>query len=336
MRLPAEEVKKIVVFRALQLGDILCAIPALRALRKAYPLARISYVGLPHTLSLIERFPACFDDFIEFPGYPGLPEQAFDEQKFAGFIKKIKKRGYDLAIQMQGNGSIVNPLVKSFGAKYNAGFCEHLEEENALFLKYPDYGHEIKRHLALMEHLGIPASDTRLEFPIREADTMAFQELNLPVEANHYVCIHPGSRGSWRQWPPLYFAAVADFCAEQGFKVIITGTKEELELAQQIGGLMRHMPLICSGKTSLGAVAVLIKNSFGLIANCTGVSHIAAALETPSVIISMDGEPERWGPLNATLHHTIDWTKKQDYNEVFKEVVSLFSDNKRFLTDSVT
>jgi ADP-heptose:LPS heptosyltransferase len=86
-----------------------------------------------------------------------------------------------------------------------------------------------------------------------------------------------------------------------------------------------------AGKTSLGDIAALIDEAYLLISNCTGVSHIAAALETPSVVISMDGEPERWGPMNTSLHHTIDWTRVPDYSialskteELLKGATQLF------------
>jgi ADP-heptose:LPS heptosyltransferase len=58
-----------------------------------------------------------------------------------------------------------------------------------------------------------------------------------------------------------------------------------------------------------------------LIANCTGVAHIAAAVKTQSVIISMNGEPERWAPLNKNLHCVIDWTKHRHFESVFDAVV---------------
>ena len=78
-----------------------------------------------------------------------------------------------------------------------------------------------------------------------------------------------------------------------------------------------------TGRTSLGAMAILIKKAFALISNCTGVSHIADALNTPSVIISMDGEPERWGPLNKNLHRVIDWTRHHFFETVILETDSL-------------
>ena len=120
--LPLKNIQKIAVFRALQLGDMLCAMPALRALRSSYPDAEITLIGLPWAKSIVERFSDYIDRFISFPGYPGLPEQPFDEEEFEFFLKKTRKEKFDLLLQMQGNGTIVNELLSQFGASNLVGF----------------------------------------------------------------------------------------------------------------------------------------------------------------------------------------------------------------------
>jgi ADP-heptose:LPS heptosyltransferase len=175
-----------------------------------------------------------------------------------------------------------------------------------------------------MMFLGIPPAGTAMEFPILKSDIDDLRKLNLPVKEKKYICIHPGSRGSWRQWPALYFASLGDFCVKMGYQVVITGTKEEQAIVNEVVNLMKSAPIVAAGKTSLGALAVLIRDAYALISNCTGVSHIAAALKTQSVVISMDGEPERWAPLDKELHVTIDWTTTTDYQMVLKEVTALF------------
>jgi ADP-heptose:LPS heptosyltransferase len=79
---------------------------------------------------------------------------------------------------------------------------------------------------------------------------------------------------------------------------------------------MKQPAINLAGKTSLGAIGILIKNAYALISNCTGVSHIAAAFQTPSIVISMDGEPERWGPINKDIHRTINWLAEPDLDRV--------------------
>jgi ADP-heptose:LPS heptosyltransferase len=325
MRLPEREIKKIGIFRALQLGDMLCAIPAIRALRQAYPYAQIILLGLPWAKSFTDRFDHYFDGFIPFPGYPGLPEQEFNAKVFHQFVGNIQEQKFELLLQMQGNGSLINPMMELFNAKYVAGFKTegHYAPDNDLFLNYPDHGSEIERHLKLMAHLDIETMGTELEFPIIEADLEELRQMALPIEARRYVCIHPGSRGSWRQWPTGYFAALADYCIEQGYEAVITGTKDEIDIVGNVISQMKNTPINTAGKTSLGAVAVLIKDAALLISNCTGVSHIAAAFKTPSIVISMDGEPHRWGPLNSYKHRTINWLRSPDFHLVFRETVDL-------------
>lgn len=326
MKYPANEIKKIGIFRALQLGDMLCSIPAVRALRNAYPDAEITLLGLPWAKSLLSRFPDYFDAFVHFPGYPGLPEQKFDPHTYPGFLNQMHEINFDLLLQMQGNGSIVNSMIELFGAKHTAGFFLKNDycPDKSSYLEYPEGFHEVERHIQLIEYLGISSTGTQLEFPLYERDYEELRESGLVFPRKEYVCVHPGSRGVYRQWPPEYFASLADYCVEQNLKVVLTGTSDEMSIIEEVIQNMEHEPVVAAGKTTIGAAAALIENAYALISNCTGVSHIAAALQTPSIVISMDGEPERWGPMNKQLHRTIDWTQSPEFNIVLNELKHLF------------
>lgn len=314
-------IQKIAIFRALQLGDLLNVVPAVRALRVAFPDAEIVLLGLPWAAGFVRRFDRYFDRWIHFPGYPGLPEQEYDAVAFADFLQEMRAEEFDLLLQMQGSGTIVNDLLAGFGARLLAGF--HNAEsrmESAFFVEYPKLAHEIRRHQALMEHLGIPRAGDELEFPLTAADEEELLRLGLPLEAGRYVCIHPGSRGMWRQWPPAYFAMVADICAESGMDIVVTGTADERDIAREVIGHLHHPAIDVTGLTSVGAMGVLLRDASLLVSNCTGVAHMAAALRTPSVVISMDGEPYRWGALDHRLHRTIDWTAGAEVGDVLAEV----------------
>jgi len=320
-------IKSIAIFRALQLGDLLCAVPAFRAIREAYPDANITLISLPGSKVIYDRFKTYFDGFMAFPGYHGLPEQDFTIAEIEHFKAAVRNLKFDLAIQMQGNGTIVNHMMRDWGARALAGFCPNSSQQDSLFLTYPDYGHESLRHLALVKHLGIAVRDTEMSFPITAEDNASFDMLGLDLVPGKYVCVHTGSRGSWRQWPTNYFAALADYCMQQGYEVVLTGTMEELPIINEVAGFMAKAPVIAAGRTNLAQVAVLIQRAQLLISNCTGVSHIAAALKKKSVVISMDGEPARWAPINRQLHRTIDWTVTQDYDLVFNEMLALLDNN---------
>lgn len=327
------KIKKIVVFRALYLGDMLCFIPALRALRHSFPNSKISLISLPWAAVLAERYPQYVDEIIFFPGYEGLSELVPDKLAFVSFMQEMRNRHFDLALQMQGDGTIVNPLVRSFNAFYTAGFYNAYcpDQDLDLFMKYPEGISEIERHLKLLDFLHIPRKELFLEFPIEEEDRNKLSRLNLPIVKERYVCVHPGSRSACRRWHPRHFALVADYVASQGFTVVLTGTEGEHFITREVEEYMRYRAINLAGKTDLGTLAALIKDASVLLSNCTGVSHLAAALRTPSVIISMDGEPERWSPLNKNLHHVHDWKEEPSFSKVFDEVVRII-ENKNSIT----
>ncbi len=327
MPLPSAAINRIAIYRTLQLGDMLCIIPAVRALRKACPDAHITLLGLPWAKLFAERFNNYFDEFVHCPGLPGLPEQPFSPPETAAFFQSFQQQEYDLLLQMQGNGTVINPMMEFFGAKYLGGFYTpgDYAPNKDYFVPYPDAGPEPERHVRLMEFLGIPAQGNELEFPLTAADEAEFKALQLNIEPQKYVCLHPGSRGAWRQWPAAYFAALADYAFEQGFQPVITGTQAEMPIVEEVMQHMKYPAVNSAGHTTLGAVGVLIKNAKALISNCTGVSHMASAFKTPGVVISMDGEPERWAPIDKATHLTIDWTKTPDYNLVLEAAKTILS-----------
>jgi ADP-heptose:LPS heptosyltransferase len=338
LKLPASHVRKIAVFRALQLGDLLCTVPAFRALRHAYPDAEITLLGLPWQQSFVRRFHTYIDRFLHFPGYAGLPEQPVNEADWPPFVQHMRQEQFGLLLQLQGNGTVVNPLLLQMGATHVAGFHNaDSRVDSDLFLEYPDTGHEIHRHLQLMKHLGIPAHGDHLEYPVTPAEQQALKDLCLPIEPGSYVCIHPGSRGAWRQWPPQLFAGLTDHCVEQGLTAVITGTAEETDITREVLKFMRHPAIDLTGQTTMGTIGVLIAEAYLLISNCTGVSHIAAATQTPSIVISMDGEPHRWAPLNTDLHKTTDWTREKHFDQVMDDLNTLLlkeAGNRRQKTEN--
>jgi ADP-heptose:LPS heptosyltransferase len=299
---------RIGVFRALQLGDMLCAIPALRALRATVPSAHITLIGLPWAASFAKRFHRYIDDFVSFPGFPGLPEQAVDLPGISNFITAMQERRFDLMVQMHGSGVLTNPLVASFGAARHAGF--YLEgnfcPDPRYFMPWDETQHEIRRNLQLLGWLGMPFQGDELEFPLTEDDYAALRRscVNLP-NTGTYVCIHPGARMPTRRWHAERFAAVADRLQAAGLSVVLTGSDQEIGLARQVELAMRAKPINLCGKTDLGAFAALVAGARLVICNDTGTSHIATAVRTPSVIVNCGSDPKRWAPLDSRRHRTV-------------------------------
>lgn len=302
-------IRKVAVFRALVLGDLLCAVPALRALRRGLPGAEITLVGLPWATALCERLD-CIDRFAEFPGHPGLPEVPCDVRRLPDFLARMQAERFDLALQLHGSGPVVNPLVALFGARQTAGFFnEHAwrpEEDADLFTPWPETGHEIERLLALTDRLGLPRDGLQLDFPLREGDR---DKLRLiwpeAFDGTPYVCIHAGAQLPSRRWPAERFAAVADRLIQSGRRVVLTGAPDEAPIARAVAAAMRQAPVDLVGRTSLWTLGALIERAERLVCNDTGVSHIAAALRVPSVVVSSGADVARWAPLDHDLHRVL-------------------------------
>lgn len=301
-------VQRIAVFRALQLGDMLCVVPALRALRAAAPQAHITLIGLPWASSFVRRYHRYLDELLVFPGCPGFPEQPARLHEMPGFLAEAQGRRFDLAVQLHGSGAVSNPLTVLLGAKRNAGFHAPGQycPEPAAFIHWDEREHEVLRYLRLMDHLGAPAQGEHLEFPLTDDDHASLRRSHADLPApGSYVCIHPGARMLTRRWLPQRFAEVADRLAASGMKIVLTGSPDEAEVVQAVHGAMRMPALNLCGRTDLGGLAALLAQARLVVSNDTGISHVAAAVATPSVIVSCGSDPGRWAPLDSARHRLI-------------------------------
>jgi ADP-heptose:LPS heptosyltransferase len=300
----------VVVFRALQLGDMLCAVPALRALRNALPRAHIALVGLPWAQQFAERFPGYLDEFIPFPGHPLLPEQPVRHEALADFYARMCARQFALAIQLHGSGDVSNDIVSGFGADVMAGFCrgEPVTRERAVMLPYPDTGAEPERLLRLVGQLGADPAGDHLEFPLTRHDEeeLAASSIADDLTGDDYFCIHPGARYRDKCWPAERFAEVGDhIAAEFGLHPVLTGSAAEADLTADVAARMHHEALDAAAPISIGAMAVLLRGARLLLCNDTGVSHIAAGLKLKSVVIFSKADIARWAPLDRLTHRCI-------------------------------
>jgi ADP-heptose:LPS heptosyltransferase len=321
--------RTIAILRALQLGDLLCAIPAWRALRRAFPEARIALIGLPWAYDFVGRFHRYLDEWIVFPGYPGLPERPFLFEAISDFIDCMRRRRFDLVLQMHGDGRITNRIAMLLEGRITAGFygpgapCPDPDR----FCPYPDDIAETHRHLRFIEFLGLPSEGDDLEFPLTASDEESWRRIRdvHELRPGSYVCVHPGGRGIHRRWPAEQFARVADALAEKGWRIIVTGTVEEQPLVETMERAMSSTPVNLMGRTDLGGLAMLLNRARLLVTNDTGVSHMAVAFRLPSVVISTGSDPIRWGPLDRCRHRLL-LSQTATVDSVLDEVQDLLND----------
>ncbi|MEX2598285.1 MAG: glycosyltransferase family 9 protein [Dehalococcoidia bacterium] len=288
---------------------MLCAVPALRALRAGFPKAKIVLIGLPHAYDVTARFPQYVDKIIEVPGWPGLPEREPDFSRIPAFLAEAVSQWFDLALQMHGSGVITNQLTCLLGANAAYGFHERGQwcPDPQRFLPFLDGERETERLLRLVRHLGIAAEDTSLEFPLtpEEQGTADALAASHGLEPGRYVCLHSGASTPERRWPPERFAAVADALAEAGLTAVITGADEEAAETAAMRKSMRAQAVDLTGQTTLATLAGVVRQARLVVCNDTSVSHIAAALGVPSVVVFTASDPRRWAPADGETHRAV-------------------------------
>lgn len=292
------------VLRALPgLGDMLCAVPALRRLRGGMPDAHVALIGLPSARGFVERYPDLIDELVELPGFPGLTEPLPDAGEMTTFLTAMQERRLDLAIQMHGSGGVSNVLTALLGATAMAGcYLPGSWRPEGAFVPYPADLAEPSRWDALADGIGLPDVGHGVGFPIMEAERQAIATL---LPNGRYAIVHPGASEPARRWPADRFAAVADALAEAGYRVVLSGTADEAPLTAAVAGLMRGPATDLAGRTSLGTMAALLDGAGLLVTNDTGVSHLAAAIATPSVVLFLQSDPVRWAPTDKRRHRVV-------------------------------
>src|SRR5690606_10169011 len=154
-----------------------------------------------------------------------------------------------------------------------------------------------------------------LEFPVPGDEATQLSELlaRTGIRFGAYVCIHPGARDRCKCWGTEKFAMAADAISRMGYLPVFTGTESERAIVQEVIGFTGCPSVDLCGKTRLGMLAALIRGSRMLLANDTGVSHMAAAVATPSVVVFVASEPLRWAPLDSNLHRSIGPERANDF-----------------------
>lgn len=312
--IPLQEVRRVAVLRALSLGDMVCATPALRALRTTFPRASVTLVGQGWASDWARRIDA-IDEFIALPPHP-LVGQETSPSSWSNFVSRMQGLQLDLALQMHGSGGVSNGIVCQWGARENLVFHEPgvAAPADTFGVPWPERGSEPLRLMRLLHPLGVvdePSAPLSLVHPVSPQDR---QELAALLAACGmaagrgvgWVCVHPGSKWPSRRWAAERFAQVALELSQRGHDILLTGGEPERALAEQICQRVPRAINLC-GRTTLWTLGAAIEGARLLVCNDTGVSHIAAALSVPSVVISCGSDVARWSPANP-LRHRVLWS----------------------------
>ena len=152
---------------------------------------------------------------------------------------------------------------------------------------------EVARQLAVLDAVGVAAPDHSLQFPVDDADRHTVRSL---VPTTPYVVLHPGSSDPSRRWPAAGFAAVASAAAKRGVGSVMTGVADEQGLGMEVAALSSVAPVDLIGRTTLRQSAAVAAGALGVVTNDTGMSHLAAAVGVPAIVVFHAPDHRRWLP----------------------------------------
>jgi len=295
--------ENILLIKPSSLGDIVMALPALSALRRSFPQARISWLVRPEFAPLIEGHPH-LDEIILFDrkslGKAWCRPASLRE--LASLICRLRRSRFDAVLDLQGlfrSASLawLSGCKRRFGPIWRKELARYFY--TTTIPPRLEWVHVIDYYLKLIEAMG--ATDLRVEFVLPEkpdAVTAARDLLSRHgVDPSHYAVIIPGSAQVSKCWPAERFAALADrLASDHGLSVVATGSRGEGPMIEQTRTLARHPIANLAGCTSLPELTEVLRMAKLVVSNDTGPGHIAAALGRPLVMMFSWSNPLRVGP----------------------------------------
>lgn len=268
----------VLVLRALGLGDLLTAVPALRGLRSGYPDHQV-VLAAPAQLRELALLTGAVDDL--------LPTAQLGPINW-------RKPSPAVGANLHGRGP---QSTRALRALEPAALLTH----GLPRVPGPQWNgdlHEVVRWCRMLAYFGIATDPSDLDL----------RRPRVPSPAPRAVVVHPGCGFPARQWPPERYAAVARRLAGAGLRVVVTGSPGERPLAQQVAA-MADLPQgsVLAGHTTLTKLAALVADATMVICGDTGIAHLATAYRTPSVVLFGPVSPRHWGPPPERPQHCALW-----------------------------
>lgn len=298
-----EGVHKLAVLRANAIGDYLVSLPAIMALRAAYPAAELVLLGADWHAGFLAGRPGPVDRCLPVPPTAGVRDDRPPSPPAAvdGFFARMRAERFDLAVQLHGGGRHSNAFVRRLGARVTAG--SQAPDAPALdrTVPYTRHQHEILRFLEVAGLVGArPVTlEPRLEVT---ASDRAEAAAALRGDDRPLVVLHPGANDPRRRWPVERLAAVGGELARKGARLAVVGTASERDLAGRLLGELDGAAADLAGRLGLGGLVGLLERAVLLVGNDSGPRHLAAAVGTATVAVYWCLHLGSYGPLNRARH----------------------------------
>lgn len=299
---PFKDVRNILIIKFKHIGDVLLSVPTVKALKQTFPYATITYLLNDETAPMIERLPYV-KEVIRFDRKQGLFYQL-------SLLARLHHQGFDLTVDLSGGGD--RGALWSFftGARYRIGTLpagkKGMAGKTYLYThaaQTPDVRHHsVIRDLEIVRPFGIETHDLSVDFAVPDqVATSVHNKLAkkglAPGEA--YAVIHPTSRWLFKCADDVVMAECIDRLEEVfGLSVVVTCGPAQAEL-DRLSGVLSHCrthPVAFPGELNLKELGAVLAGASLYIGVDSAPSHLAAAMNVPSIVLFGPTGAYNWGP----------------------------------------
>ena len=281
---------RILIVKPSSLGDIVHALPTLRALRIGYPRAHIAWLVKRQWAALLERADGLDRVWDVGPGLAG----------WLSVVSGLRAERFDLVVDLQG---LLRSGVMAWltGCRRRVGFANAREGSPLLYtdrVPVPTTEmHAVDRYLLAAAAAGAPwQGEPQFGLhPLPEdehaVDTLLDQ--HGVRRGAPWVAFGVSARWPTKRWPAESFAAVAEALQRApGVRAVLIGGAEDRQASREVIAHMSGSPVDITGKTGLRLLPALLSSASVLVTNDSGPMHVASAVGTPVVAIFGPTSPE--------------------------------------------
>jgi ADP-heptose:LPS heptosyltransferase len=297
-----KQYKNILCVRADNMGDVIMSSVAMRALKQQFD-CRITLLT-SQAGAAVCRYIDCIDDVI-VADLPWVKADRLKEEDLTQIAAEIGKRHFDAAVIFTVYSQSALPAAMllymakvpvrvAYSRENPYGLLSHWVADHE---PYEYIAHQVERDLKLVKELGVTTESDKLSLRIYpEDDRQFYEKLNrlIPdIESEDYIVLHPGVSEAKRSYPAeLWIGVGQQLVQKYGFPLFISGSDDERSLTEKIATGIGAGAISVAGLLTLGEFMCLIDHAHCIVSVNTSTIHIAAARQTPSVVLYAQTNPQ--------------------------------------------
>lgn len=272
---------RILVIRGGALGDFILTLPAIRLLREAFPTAHLEILGYKHFVALAEM-----------SGYANAA-RSIEYGPLSSFFTEGGELAPDLVEYFSSFQQIISYLFDP-----DQIFARNLRRAGVRNLitgcpKITDQEHAVRQLARPLESLALFLEDFAAKITPNEPRVID------PA----LLALHPGSGSEKKNWPLERFADLAESLLQRDEKrkLLLVGGEADEERLARLEGLLPNDRVELAKSMPLSVLANRLQNCTFFIGHDSGISHLAAAVGIPSLLLFGPSDPAIWAPQNAQV-----------------------------------